>query len=199
MANNYNKRGNYFVKKEFQSEFILKFITLVILGSIISISILYLLSAGTITTSFENSRLILKSTADFILPALAISTFISTILIGLATAAVMLIMSHRIAGPMYKLERLIKAVGCGELNIEAKFRHTDEMKVLADVFNDMTKALKGAITKVKDETLLLNGYLEKLEGISRANPALSELNGLVKDIELSKKQLKSTLQFFKVK
>ena len=64
-----NRRRNYFIKKRFQTNFIIKFCALVAIGSIISGTIIYLMSRAALTTTFENSRLAIKSTADYILPA----------------------------------------------------------------------------------------------------------------------------------
>ena len=57
------KRRNYFINKSFQTEFILKFCTLVAIGCVVFGIVLYASSSRTLTTSFENSRLVVKSTA----------------------------------------------------------------------------------------------------------------------------------------
>src|SRR3989338_2923688 len=109
------KRRNYFINKTFQSEFILKFCGLVMLGSIVFGVILYLFSKHTLTTSFENSRLVIKSTADYIFPGLLFGGIITAIIIALAASVVVILMTHRIAGPMYRFERYINEIGFGRL------------------------------------------------------------------------------------
>ncbi|MDO8525289.1 MAG: hypothetical protein Q7S07_02235, partial [Candidatus Omnitrophota bacterium] len=71
-----NRRRQYYIKKEFQRNFILKFCLLVLTGSVISGVIVYLMSRATVTTSFEGLRLVIKSTADYILPAVLLSGMI---------------------------------------------------------------------------------------------------------------------------
>ena len=59
------KRKQYYIK-DFQIKFVTRFCFLLILGAIVMGSIVYFLSTQTVTTAFENSRLIIKSTADYI-------------------------------------------------------------------------------------------------------------------------------------
>ena len=99
-----NRRRTYFIKKKFQRNFIIKFCVLAIAGAIISGAIVYMMSKSTVTTTFENSRLTIKSTADFILPAVLLSTFVFVVFIGIATVLVTLFASHKIAGPLYRME-----------------------------------------------------------------------------------------------
>ena len=68
------RRKKYFINKGFQVEFVLKFCGLVALGCVIFGVALYVLSKNTLTTSFENSRLVVKSTADYLLPGLLVCT-----------------------------------------------------------------------------------------------------------------------------
>ncbi|MDP2922089.1 MAG: hypothetical protein Q8O12_06995, partial [Candidatus Omnitrophota bacterium] len=99
------KRRNYFIDRAFQSEFIVKFCGLVILGSAAFGAVLYFFSKHALTTSFENSRLVIKSTADYIFPGLLFGGIIVAIFTALAAGAVVMFMTHRIAGPMYRFEK----------------------------------------------------------------------------------------------
>lgn len=148
-ANFKNRRKNYFIKKKFQTIFILKFCALVIAGSIISGIVIYAMSGATVTTTFENSRLVMKSTADFILPAVLLSSAIVIAIIGLATIFMTLFTSHRIAGPLYRMEQDIKEVAAGNLTKEFKLRRTDEIKALAESLDNMTQGLRYDVEKIR--------------------------------------------------
>ncbi|MBN1353600.1 MAG: HAMP domain-containing protein [Candidatus Omnitrophica bacterium] len=151
MADNFeNKRKNYFIKKKFQRDFIIKFCSLVILGSAISGSIIYLMSMSAVTTTFENLRLVIKSTADYILPAVLLSSAVVIILIGFAAIIVTLFTSHRIAGPLYRLEKDIDEIASGNLRKKVNLRKTDELKALAASLNGMTGKLRSDIEGVKN-------------------------------------------------
>lgn len=144
------RRKNYYIGKKFQKKFIMKFCALIIMGSFISGAIIYLMSKATVTTIFENSRLTIKSTADFILPAVVLSSAVMIILIGLATIAVTLFTSHRIAGPLYRIEKDVDDVAAGNLKKTFNLRTTDEMKSIAASLDAMVRSLRSNVVAVKN-------------------------------------------------
>lgn len=144
------RRKNYYIKKEFQRNFILKFCSLVVIGALISGAIIYIKSVSTVTTTFENSRLAIKSTADFILPAILMSSFIVIILTGLATIAITLFTSHKIAGPLYRIEKDAEEIASGNLNTRFHLRGGDEIKALAAKLDDMAQSLRLKVAAIKD-------------------------------------------------
>lgn len=164
-------RRKYFIKRKFQREFIMKFCALVVLGVIISGFTVYMMSKSTVTTTFENSRLRIKNTAEFILPAVGLASAVVIVLIGLATIAVTLFTSHRIVGPLYRMEQDIRAVASGNLTIRFHTRKTDELKALSESLEDMTGALKGDIERMKSA-------VAELEGIAGSGAAGEKIKGI---------------------
>jgi len=145
-----DRRRNYYIDKQFQRNFILKFCGLIVMGSAISSLIIYAMSRATVTTAFENSRLTIKSTADFILPTIALSSGISVLLISLAAIIITLLTSHRIAGPLYRLNKDVEQLTSGDLKTTFNLRATDEIKPLAESLNIMAQALRERIALIKD-------------------------------------------------
>jgi len=92
------RRRRYFVKREFQFKFILKFCFIILIGVIFSTGLLFLFSQGTLTSSFQLSRLVIKNTASAILPAIIYTNLITLGLITLATIVVTIFISHKISG-----------------------------------------------------------------------------------------------------
>ena len=170
-----NRRRNYFIDRKFQSIFILKFCTLVIIGAVISGVIIYILSKSTVTTTFENSRLIIKSTADYILPAVLLSSVVVVIVIGLATIAITLFTSHRIAGPLYRMQKDIEEVASGNLNKNFRLRVTDELKALAESLDNMAGNLKKDIGELKAEI----NALESEADLERAKIKLGKIKQIL--------------------
>ena len=166
MGNLENRRKNFYIKKRFQSTFILKFCALVVLGSLISSITIYLMSKATVTTTFENSRLVIKTTADFILPAVLVSSTVVILLIGLAAIAITLFTSHKIAGPLYRLEKDVNEITLGNLRMVFNLRQGDEIKPLAVSLNAMAQSLKGRLTRIKS-------LLKELDAAIGSSPNIS--------------------------
>ncbi len=138
-------RRQYYIKKEFQRNFILNFCLLVVLACVLFGTLIYLLSSSSVTTTFEHSRLVLKHTSDYILPILGIACCVIVACISLATLFVVMRLSHQIAGPIFRFERHLKDVGTGNLAESVSLRSTDELQDFARGLNDMTSGLAAGI------------------------------------------------------
>ncbi len=194
------KRRNYFINKAFQSEFILKFCGLVVLGSAVFGIILYLLSKQTLTTSFENSRLVIKSTADYIFPGLLFGGIIAATFTALAASAVVILMTHRIAGPMYRFEKYITEIGSGKLNSDLKIRKKDQFQNMANALNKMTEDLKLGLTEVNEVSAKLDKLIEELSYSSSREILLREdIKRIVSELKKDKQNLSKALGYFKIK
>lgn len=185
-----NRRRKYFIDKQFQNRFILRFCFLVVLASLISGVLLYLFSKGTVTTAFVNSRLSIVSTANYILPALISSSLVAILLIGITTAIVVVYQSHRIAGPLFNIERSVKRMGEGVLWSRITLRSSDEMVRLADSLNEMAEELKNHLLEIKLKSVELGKIIESLK--SSANK--DEIEKLSK----KKEELDKLIGYFKL-
>ena len=171
-----SRRKNYFIDKKFQSLFIIKFCALVVIGAVLSGVIIYLMSQATVTTSFDNLRLVIKSTADFILPAVLLSSIVVVMIIGIATIVITLFTSHKIAGPLYRVGKDIEEVAAGNLKKQFNLRKSDELKALAEVLNNLTQTLKGDVGKIKNDVNELESTIPQGEVKEKINKIKSVLD-----------------------
>jgi len=141
MSQNKNsyKRKRYFIKKDFQAKFILQFCLIIFVGVLISTALLLILSQNTLTSSFHQSQLTIKNTAIAILPTVILTNLITLGLISLAAIMIILFISHKIAGPIFRLEQDIKNIGKGDLTNKIKLRKKDQITELAEEINRMTE------------------------------------------------------------
>ena len=142
-----NRRKNYFIERSFQSGFILKFCLLVVSGGLFTIGMLYFLGKDSTTVAVVNSSVVVKTTADFLLPLLIQTFAVTFILVGLATIIVTLFVSHKIAGPLYRLKKAMQELGEGNLSAEVKLRDSDALKDIAEAFNHMAKKVKEKLSR----------------------------------------------------
>ena len=143
------RRRNYFVKKDFQATFILKFCLIVLIGSVLSSGLLLLLSRNTLTSSFDNSRLTIENTWAAILPTVVMTGIITLVLITLAAIAVTLFVSHKIGGPLFRLEKEVQEIGKGDLTRKVTLREKDQITPLADDVTGMTAELHKKILGIR--------------------------------------------------
>ena len=145
------RRRQVYVKKEFQFRFILKFCLILLAGVIISTGLLFFFSQDTLTSSFSHSRLVIRSTAEAMLPAIITTNLISLALIIITTIIVTLYISHKIAGPIFRLENELQRIGQGDLTTTVSLRNNDQMVAFVQRVNEMTAQLNRRVTAVKQQ------------------------------------------------
>ena len=176
-----NRRKNYYVKEDFQRNFIIKFCLLVIIGTVISGALVYFMSQNTVTTVFENSRLKIKSTADFILPAVFLSSAVVIVLVGFATIVVTLYASHKIAGPLYRIEKDLEKVASGDFEVKFNLRKNDQLQALATRIDRVIAMLGQQMQEVKQLVSDLESDVEALQkGGEKVN--FQEMSSKLKNI-----------------
>jgi methyl-accepting chemotaxis protein len=144
------RRRKYLVKKGFQFKFILKFCAVVLGGVIVSTCLLFFFSQDTLTSSFSDSRLVITNTGLAILPAVIYTNLIVLGLISLAAIFVTLVVSHKIAGPLFRFEKELWEIREGNLTRKISLRKEDQMIEMAEALNGMVEALQEKVVKIRD-------------------------------------------------
>ena len=74
--------------------------------------------------------------------AITAKLFVRSLLLIFAIAIISVFISHRIAGPIYKFERILEAMAAGEKVREITLRKHDEFYRLAQAINSLIRARK---------------------------------------------------------
>lgn len=146
-----HQRKSYFTHNQFQFTFIIKFCLLLLAGVILSTTLLLLFSQGSLTSTFQNSRLIIKHTSLAILPAIVYTNLITLGLISIGAIFVTMLISHRIFGPLVRLEKELLAIGSGDLTGKLVLREKDQLTSIANSINTMTADLHVRVSAIRTE------------------------------------------------
>jgi methyl-accepting chemotaxis protein len=109
-----------------------------------------------------------------------------------------LYITHKIAGPLYRIRAVLSYVGSGNLTARAKLRKGDYLTQDADAVNEMVVELDGRIGQMRGEWAAANGSLdglaESIEGASRneARKRLDELRSCMDTWKESLDQFETT-------
>jgi nitrate/nitrite-specific signal transduction histidine kinase len=128
-------------------------------------AIVYFCSGKTLTTAFVKSHLRIMSTRDFILPILTYSFLITFAVISVLAIIVVLFISHKIAGPLYRMEKIFNGMSKGVFPSlkTMQFREKDELKSLTEAMKNMIAYLKGKIGLLDEIKQELTLYEQRLE------------------------------------
>lgn len=140
-------RRRYFINKAFQINIILHFVFLVIMGcSLSGLLIYYFMRHGLETESVA----VIKNIMSILIPTIIIAQISVCIVSLIATVYVVMYLSNRIAGPLYRLERIAGYVGEGNLEIRVGFREKDALMPLKSAFQGMIDNLQRKMINIKN-------------------------------------------------
>jgi len=177
-----NRRRKHLINKKFQIKFIFKFCLTVIFASLAIGVLVYWFSRGSTTVAIENTKVVVKRTQDFILPML-----IAVVLVVKISASAVIFLStlfatHRIAGPIYRLNQEIDKLKQGDLTCAFKIRRKDEFRELAKNLNEMSGVLRENHSELKVKIDGLKSFLRE-RNYSVSSEDKEVFSSKVKEIE----------------
>lgn len=99
----------------------------------------------------------------------------------LVLCGVTLAVSHRVAGPLFRLEKSIRVVQDGNLVHRVQFRKGDELPHLRDAFNGMLDSLHARVRKDRHTAEQL---VESVEALLAQEPAGSERRKILEHLKI---------------
>lgn len=155
------KRRNYLIDPSFQMAFIFKFCIGVIIISLLIGGLVFVLTLNSTTVAIENTRVVVKPSSDFILPGLLLTVLIVAAFSALATFFSTLLLTHRIAGPVYRFKREVGFVKEGDLTRRFQIRRKDSFQDLAGALKEMTEELRNRHIELSSTYRSLLKYLQE--------------------------------------
>ena len=143
------RRRNYFIKKRFQTSFFLRFVGLLLLEAALIAGLFLYAARGTITTGYHGSAFAVEQTARFFFVNLVLLTLIIGIAVGLCGMVVFTVLSHRIAGPLYRFEKSLEEIAEGNLAHRCRLRKNDQLDELSQSLNRFTERLDDRLGQLK--------------------------------------------------
>ena len=166
-------RRRYFIKSTFQLKMILQFIFILVLAGFILGFELYIFTSNELDTKLFNAHMRIINTWDILLPTIILTLISVFILVSLITVYTVIYLSHKIAGPLYKFEKVSEEIGKGNFKVNAKLRKKDELLPLQYAFENMIENLQGKIMNFKRNYENLRKMEKKLKNAIQTS-SLSE-------------------------
>ena len=168
MSTNPVFRKRYIVKRGLQFRYIGVIFALVILASIVTgytvFATGWTLLGERLANVYPQGRLVqvFHSTNFALIRNLL---FISPLIFAIG-----LLFSHKIAGPVYRIEKTIYEIARGNLGLRIKLRKGDELWGLADTINTMAENFNSSINLDKEDLLKIQKELGEIRKTISAQP-----------------------------
>jgi methyl-accepting chemotaxis protein len=181
-----NKRKNYFIKRSFQARFFIGFVALIVIEALLIGFLFMQISGHTITTGYSGSRFVMDKTPSFFFVNFLLMSIIVGISIGLAGMLIFILLSHRVAGPLYRFEHSLRELSNGNLANRIQLRRMDQLNDLQEAFN---QALKETDTRLQE----IKGDLDRAHDLASQKDSDRQIDGIKDAIA----RAKDNANFFK--
>jgi methyl-accepting chemotaxis protein len=162
------KRRNYFIKKNFQGKLILGYFLFMVAGCLIFAIILALLSADSMTVVYQDNDLQIGQTPFMLIKQLLTAHWIAIVVGGIFVVVIAMFITHRLAGPIFRLERAVDNMISGQLNDVIYLRGKDEGKELAAKLNQFNRELSENIGQIRKRSQNIEDLLAQYSSLDPA-------------------------------
>ena len=169
------RRRSYVSKPNFQIKLTIIFMLMVTIVANLVGGMCYWLISDKFYSLVEDapddfSEITTKDIAHFLIPKILVAQGVSLCFVFVLS----ILVTHTIAGPVYRMERIAKEIGQGNLRGQTRLRPRDELKELADAFNIMTEGLASKVRTLREEVEAVADAAEGDLDLSRINAVLYE-------------------------
>ena len=191
------KRRTYYIEKKFQTKYILLTIFLLLTYTFAFIIIIF--SPYILTLYFNFYSLSEKADAARTLLILHSTVWPGIGAVILLFGALSIYITHKIAGPLYRLKKSLYMIKEGNLDLKVKLRKGDDLKDLAEHVNTLVDTFRTFVTTVMIDYDLLSDYILEIEHEIKEN-VLTEESGrkIIKKVQDSRKNIETALEKFKI-
>lgn len=176
-------RRNYFIKKKFQLTFIFRFLILILIEAALIGGLFMYISTDTVTTGYFNSILTIERTPNFFFTPVVFIVLIVVIGVTISGMIIFILLSHRIAGPLYRFERDLEEIAAGDLTKRINLRKTDQLVDFKDALNSLVESLDHRMGLIKTSFAELKELLAKRDEPGAAPKIEKDLNILKNQID----------------
>lgn len=167
MRINKRKKLNLNVMNGFQKWLYYRILATIAISSTIGAIILYIYARYEMGSSFYDASIKIIRVSDLLFPVAVAGALVSLI----SGALIALFLPQKIAGPLYRFEKTLKAVQDGDLTVAITLRSNDILRDFEATVNNMIKSLRLKALKVKEA----HEQTERALAEKEQRPELAEL------------------------
>jgi methyl-accepting chemotaxis protein len=195
MVKNY-KRRKFFIKKDFQGKLVLGCFLLVAGGGLLFNVLLGLLSADTLTISYTNNDLQIGQTPFMLIKQVLTANWFLLVIGGGFVMLASLLLSHRIAGPLYRFETTLDNMQKGRLDNIIQLRNKDGGKELARKINEFNVQLSQSFTLISQNSKALHILTEQALTLDLPEREKEQLASLCWSMQEHNRKISNNCNYF---
>lgn len=183
-----NLRKNYFIKPGFQTKLtVIILLIVVIVANIVGGVVYGLLSGSTIIDQISKAFEI-DNYRDLLLPVILFAELVAIIIVTFIGVFV----SHTMAGPVYRFEKVLDDVAGGELDSHFNLRTSDEFQDLALSINNLIGTLNSKVAEIKVYSNNITNLMNEID-----SPKAMTIYD-IENIKNTMQKLSASINYFKM-
>lgn len=192
------KRRNYLINKNFQGKLILGYFLFMVAGCLLFTVILAALSADTLTVVYRNNDLQMGQTPFMLVKQVLTAHWVFIVVGGALIVIAATFITHRMAGPMFRLEHAVDNMVNGRLDDVIYLRKKDEGKELAAKLNQFNRELSHKIGEVEKRSRNIDDLLVQCSALDCANTSPEDLESLCNSLSRQNKEIQGITKNFQL-
>jgi methyl-accepting chemotaxis protein len=156
-------RRTYIIKPALQIKFLLYGLTGVVLAMRCAYAVLHI----SVVRSEDLSQLS-QGELHSIQSAMRTALLWLFVLLALSLSVVGVVLFHRVIGPLYAVEKVLRMIADGDLTVYMPLRRGDELREVADAVEQMVGGIRRRVLRDKEHVLAAQTALRR---VAEANPA----------------------------
>lgn len=136
------RRRTYINDAKMQMKFVIVFVTICLLGSILTSAVFNYLALKELEALMWSTHISIKTTDELLRPLFINITIINFLLIAAFLLITGIWMIRKTTGPLYRMLKDLQKVAAGGLSTDITLRQKDELKDIAYALNTMVKGIK---------------------------------------------------------
>ncbi|MBI5563235.1 MAG: HAMP domain-containing protein [Deltaproteobacteria bacterium] len=193
-----NKRKTVYIRKRFQADFAVKFLALIVVEAVLAVGVLGYLAMGTVVTGYSGGEVVVAGGRDYFLPAALLANLVIIGVTAVAGFIVLLFVSHKLAGPLYRFEKSLEEIAKGDLTHRFRLREGDEMNSLAERLNEFNSKMEELVGRIQRESDALGGMVAEMRALLDApEPDKTAMECLMTDARERLDALDRAAKYFK--
>lgn len=197
MAARYKRRTkNFFIKRDLQGKMVLAIFLSVIVGCLLFALLLGIFSADTMTISYTDNGVQVGRTPWMLLKSAVTANWIFLVIGGTFLVLASMIGTHRIAGPLFRFEKVLNIMAEGNLSDTIQLREKDEGKELAAKINDFNSTLSKQLRGIDRHTEAINDLLAQYDSLKVADADPDDAESIYRAIKRHNDKIRTRISFF---
>lgn len=176
------KRRHYFIDGKLQGQHVFNSYVLALIVIVLFVGLFSFFTSDALTIVYTKSDLQLERTPLILLKKILLIAWILLIPGGIWITLRTILVSHRMAGPLFKLEKTMDEMCQGKIGEKIYLRQKDHCKDLAEKINALNTIYAEKISYI---SLLAQQIEESAHGTENPEVTLQKIEALSKDLQQS--------------